>query len=74
MSHASVQAVLQRTLSDESFRARLLSEPEQALRDYDLTPGESSALHALSAETLHARAIVGAASATAMPLWVTEEP
>lgn len=51
MSHQAVQAVLERTLSDEEFRARLFSEPGEALEAYDLTPTETEALRALMVET-----------------------
>ncbi len=51
MSHESVQAVLQRTLSDDSFRAKLFNEPDEALVEYDLTPDEVEALRSLYVET-----------------------
>lgn len=50
MSHQAVQEVLERTLSDESFRARLFSTPQVALEGYELTDDETIALRALTVE------------------------
>lgn len=50
MSHQAVQAVLERTLTDEEFRTRLFSQPGEALESYDLTPNEADALRALMVE------------------------
>ena len=35
---------LERTVSDDAFRARLFSHPDEALADFDLTGPESEAL------------------------------
>lgn len=51
MSHEAVQAVLERTLSDEAFRARLFSEPATALATYDLTADEAQALRSLTVDS-----------------------
>lgn len=45
-----MQAVLERTLSDEGFRAQLLSAPDEALAEYELTDEEQKALRSLSLE------------------------
>lgn len=50
MSHEAVQAVLERTLSDEAFRSQLFAEPEAALATYDLTDDEQTALRTLTVE------------------------
>jgi len=50
LSNEAVQAVLERTLVDEAFRAQLFAEPEKALEGYDLTSDESVALRTLSIE------------------------
>lgn len=47
MSYDAVQAVLERTVTDPSFRAQLFTDPDKALADYVLTSDESSALHNL---------------------------
>jgi hypothetical protein len=51
LSNQAVQAVLERTLADEAFRAHLLTEPDAALADYDLTESEVVALRALRVDT-----------------------
>ncbi len=51
MSHEAVQAVLERTLSDEAFRARLFSEPDTALATYDLSEDEAEALRSLTVDS-----------------------
>ncbi len=51
MSHEAVQAILQRTLSDETFRSRLFVEPDETLREYSLTSDEAEALRSLYVET-----------------------
>lgn len=59
MSHEAVQAVLERTLSDETFRAQLFAQPEAALAGYELTDDEAAALRSLTIEagTADARAL-----------------
>lgn len=51
MSHEAVQAVIERTLVDEGFRNQLLTQPESALSEYELTGDERAALQSLSVET-----------------------
>jgi hypothetical protein len=48
LSHEAVQSVLERTLTDEAFRSRLFTRPEEALAGYELTEEEFSALTSLS--------------------------
>ena len=47
MSHRAVQAVLERTVLDAGFRARLFTRPEEALADYDLSTSETRALRSI---------------------------
>ncbi len=47
MSTEAVQAVLERTVTDSAFRARLLTQPDDALAEYELTSSESGALRQL---------------------------
>ncbi len=70
MSHEAVQAVLERTVIDEAFRARLFSEPEQALESYDLTPGEAAALQALYEESGEAESHALESRESKAPLWL----
>ncbi len=44
MSQATLAEVVERASVDETFRARLQSDPESALAGYELTPEERSAL------------------------------
>ena len=43
MSSEAVQAVLERTVTDPTFRTQLFTHPEDALAEYELTSDESSA-------------------------------
>ena len=71
MSHEAVQAVLERTLSDESFRTRLFSKPDDALTDYELTDDEVTALRALSVETDPGTSAELDQRRSKAPLWTT---
>jgi hypothetical protein len=44
MSKAACESVLQRVMSDESFRTSLKEHPESALSGYDLTSDERAAI------------------------------
>jgi hypothetical protein len=75
MSTAAVQAVLERTVTDAAFRARFLSQPSQALDEYDLTPDEraaleSAGLHAES-ETTASTALERRETKQVLPFWLT---
>ncbi len=72
MSHESVQAVLQRTLSDESFRARLFDAPDEALKEYDLTSDEVDALRTLYVETEPAPSVELDQRRSKRPFWLTQ--
>jgi hypothetical protein len=47
VSHDAVQTVLERTVSDEAFRSRLFTRPDEALAEYELSPTERAALRSL---------------------------
>jgi len=47
MSTEAVQAVLERTVTDPTFRTRLFTHPEEALAEYELTTEENGALREL---------------------------
>ena len=69
VSNQAVQAVLERTLADESFRARLFAEPDRALAEYDLTADEVSALCALSVDSDEGAATTLDRRQSKKPLW-----
>lgn len=52
MSTQDTRKVVSRVVMDQSFRALLFNDPEQALSGYALTPDETSALRAIPAETI----------------------
>ncbi len=72
MSHESIQAVLQRTLSDESFRAKLFSEPDEALEEYELTIEEVEALRSLYVETEASESGELDQRQSKRPFWLTQ--
>jgi hypothetical protein len=51
MTEAQFIAVLQRAASDATFRELLFKNPNQALKDYDLTAEERKTLTGLTPET-----------------------
>ncbi len=46
MSQQHVEAIIDKAMSDEQFRARLLKDPVEALKDYDVTEEEMQQLAA----------------------------
>lgn len=54
MSADAVQAVIGRAATDSSFRDTLISNPDEALQGYELTPEEMEALKNISEEHLKA--------------------
>lgn len=44
MSKAGVEALVQKAMADEHFRKQLKENPDAALRGYDLTPEEATAI------------------------------
>jgi hypothetical protein len=73
MSYEAVQAVLERTIVDASFRARLLAEPDAALADYELTDAENDALRQLSvdASQSESQALDRRETKKVLPFWLT---
>jgi len=73
MSIEAVQAVLERTVADPSFRAKLFSQPEQALAGYELTSEESGALHelCLDADQSESAALDRRETKKVLPFWLT---
>jgi hypothetical protein len=73
VSIEAVQAVLERTVSDEAFRARLFSQPEAALAEYDLTDPESQALRDLCVDASHSQseALERRETKKVLPFWLT---
>ena len=54
MSLKSVQAIIGKALLEPAFRKQLFSNPDQALKGYDLTREESTALQSLDARRFDA--------------------
>jgi hypothetical protein len=73
VSIEAVQAVLERTVSDEAFRAQLFTHPEQALADYELTGPESEALRDLcvDASQSQSQALDRRETKKVLPFWLT---
>lgn len=69
MSHQAVQTVLERTLSDEAFRARFFANPQEVLSEFELTAGESAALLELSVDSGEAESTPLDQRASKRPLW-----
>jgi hypothetical protein len=57
MSKAAVESVLQKAMSDERFRTSLKQDPDSALKGYDLTVDERSAITSGSAAQLKAMGV-----------------
>ena len=73
MSTEAVQAVLERTVSDPSFRAQLFAHPDQALSEYELTSDENSALRGLAIDAGHSEsaALDKRETKKVLPFWLT---
>ena len=73
MSTEAVQAVLERTVTDESFRARLFNQPEQALAEYELSETETQALRDLYVDASHSQsaALDRRETKKVLPFWLT---
>jgi len=50
MSQQAVEQIVGRLVTDEKFRKLFFSNPEEALKGYDLTPDERKALLKIKAE------------------------
>ncbi len=73
MSVEAVQAVLERTVTDPSFRTRLFSHPEEALAEYELTSEENGALRELyvDASQSESAALDRRETKKVLPFWLT---
>jgi hypothetical protein len=73
MSIEAVQAVLERTVADPAFRARLFSQPDQALADYELTSEEDGALRELCVDAgqSESAALDRRETKKVLPFWLT---
>jgi hypothetical protein len=73
MSYEAVQAVLERTVSDPSFRTRLFTQPEEALADYELSSEENGALRelAVDAGNTDSAALDRRETKKVLPFWLT---
>ena len=73
MSYEAVQAVLERTVTDTSFRTRLFTEPDQALAEYELSADESTALRELYVDVgqSESSALDRRETKKVLPFWLT---
>ena len=73
MSIEAVQAVLERTVSDEAFRARLFSHADEALAEFDVTGAEREALRELCIDAGHSQseALDRRETKKVLPFWLT---
>jgi hypothetical protein len=54
MSKQAIEAILGRSVLDDSYRHQFFADPNRALAGYDLTKEERAALLSVDAETLDA--------------------
>ena len=73
MSYESVQAVLERTVTDPQFRTQLFTHPEDALAEYELTSDESTALRELCVDAgqTESAALDRRETKKVLPFWLT---
>lgn len=73
MSVEAVQAVLERTVTDPSFRTRLFTQPEEALAEYELTSEETGALRDICVDASHSEsaALDRRETKKVLPFWLT---
>ena len=73
MSYDAVQAVLERTVTDPSFRTKLFNQPEQALAEYELTSDETVALRELCVDASQSAsaALDRRETKKVLPFWLT---
>ncbi len=51
MSREALTTIVSRAITDTAYRAKLLADPEAALKDYDLSDKEHKMLRSLNADT-----------------------
>jgi hypothetical protein len=73
MSTEAVQAVLERTVTDPTFRSRLFAQPDEALSEYELTSDENSALRDLCVDAgqSDSAALDKRETKKVLPFWLT---
>ena len=73
MSYEAVQAVLERTVTDPTFRTRLFTQPEEALAEYTLTSDEDTALRKLCVDAgqTESAALDRRETKKVLPFWLT---
>ena len=73
MSYDAIQAILERTVTDPAFRARLFTQPDEALAEYELTSEESGALRELyvDASQSESAALERRETKKVLPFWLT---
>jgi hypothetical protein len=73
MSTEAVQAVLERTVTDPSFRTKLFTQPEDALAEYELSSDESGALRELCVDAgqSESAALDRRETKKVLPFWLT---
>jgi hypothetical protein len=73
MSYEAVQAVLERTVTDPSFRTRLFTQPEDALAEYELDSDENNALRELCVDATQSEsaALDRRETKKVLPFWLT---
>jgi hypothetical protein len=73
MSYEAVQAVLERTVTDPSFRTRLFAQPDDALAEFDLTADEDIALRELCVDAgqSESAALDRRETKKVLPFWLT---
>ena len=67
MSSIIVKQVIARAIAEPEFRELLLTDPERALVDLDLSTDEKMSLKSLSREALEALAFQGDSKITRLP-------
>ena len=73
MSYEAVQAVLERTVTDPSFRTRLFTQPDDALAEYELSSDENNALRELCVDAgqSESAALDRREAKKVLPFWLT---
>jgi hypothetical protein len=73
MSTEAVQAVLERTITDPTFRNRLLTHADEALSEYELTADENGALRDLCVDAgqSESAALDKRETKKVLPFWLT---
>ncbi len=73
VSNEAVQAILERTISDEAFRSQLFQRPDEALANYELTPSEADALRSLCVDQDETDATsLDQRQSKSRPFWLTQ--